>query len=91
MNTGCNAGIITTLEQLLGHRSVWSICMLHTNELPLRHLIQALDGQTTSGSSFSGTIGRLLLDTQALPFNPEFPPLTAASRFPSCRKPCSTT
>ena len=54
---------------------IWSVCTLHTNELPLRHLIQKLDGPTTSGSSFSGEVGKLLPVTQKLPENPSFEPL----------------
>ena len=52
VNTGCNEGAIVILEMLLGRRFVWSICLLHTNELPLHHLIQELDGPTGSGNRF---------------------------------------
>ena len=43
LNTSGKEGAIALLEQLLGRRLVWSICLLHTNELPLRHLIATLD------------------------------------------------
>ena len=33
--------------------------MLHSNELPLRHLIEALVGKSDSKSGFSGPIGKL--------------------------------
>ena len=36
------------------------ICNLHTNELPLRHLISALNGKTLSKDGFSGRIGKQL-------------------------------
>lgn len=32
-------GAIALLEKQLGKRLLWIICLLHTNELPLRHLI----------------------------------------------------
>lgn len=51
-NTGWRGGTHTHLEKLLGHKLFWSICMLHTNELPLRHLIKTIDGPTASGNEF---------------------------------------
>ena len=60
LNTGSKEGAIALLERQLGKRLVWSICMLHTNELPLRHLIKHLDGPTGSGNTLSGPAGRLL-------------------------------
>ena len=38
-NTGWKGGAIANLEKLLAHKCHWCICMLHTNELPFRHLI----------------------------------------------------
>ena len=40
------------------HAVHWSICLLHFNELPLRHLFEAFDGVTTGPRSFSGPIGK---------------------------------
>src|SRR6218665_913363 len=37
------------------------VCLLHANELPLRHLFEALDGATTGPSGFSGSIGKRLV------------------------------
>ena len=34
--------------------------MLHLNELPLRHLFNALDGETSGPRSFTGSIGKQL-------------------------------
>ena len=76
LNTGSKEGAIALLEQKLEKRLVWSICMLHTNELPLRHLIQKLDGPTGSGNTLTGPAGRLLPQTQSLPYNPNFEPLS---------------
>ena len=36
----------------------WSICFLHLNELPLRHLFISLDGAMTGPHSFDGPIGK---------------------------------
>ena len=38
----------------------WDICMLHLNELPLRHIFSTLDGSTKSPDKFSGPIGSML-------------------------------
>ena len=60
VNTGYKGGAIHHLEMLLGRKVIWIICALHTNELPLRHLVIELDGKTTSNNQFSGPIGRLV-------------------------------
>ncbi|KAG0712866.1 hypothetical protein GWK47_017453 [Chionoecetes opilio] len=39
---------------MLGRKLFWSICVLHTNELPLRHLITSIDGPTLSDTGFTG-------------------------------------
>ena len=36
------------------------VCLLHTNELPLRHIFQYLDGGTESPNTFAGPIGKSL-------------------------------
>ena len=36
------------------------MCNIHTNELPLRHLITTLDGKSSSKDGFSGPIGKQL-------------------------------
>ena len=54
--TGNKGGSICHLEKLLNHKCHWNICMIHTNELPVRHLIQKLDGPTTSNTGFSGNV-----------------------------------
>src|SRR6218665_56562 len=45
----------------------WFVCLLHTNELPLRHLLVHLDGATHGPNSFSGTIGKQLKDCCDMP------------------------
>ena len=45
----------------------WLICLLHADELPLRHLLIHLDGSTTGPKAFSGPIGKALVNCQTLP------------------------
>ena len=54
VNTGSNGGVIHLIERKIGHKVMWLICLLHTNELPLRHLFTKLDGKTTGKDCFSG-------------------------------------
>ena len=53
VNTGSNGGEIHRIKEKIGHKLIWLICLLHTNELPLRHLFTSLDGKTTGKDSFS--------------------------------------
>ena len=50
----------------------WLVCVLHTNELPLRHLITELDGKTLSSNKWSGTISNILDTATELEINPSF-------------------
>lgn len=43
-NTGWKGGIIQHLEHHFGRLVQWAVCLLHANELPLRHLFTKLDG-----------------------------------------------
>ena len=72
VNTGYKGGSIHFLEVYLGRRLVWIICFLHTNELPLRHLIIVLDGPTNSDNTFSGILGRALQNVEDSEYNPTF-------------------
>lgn len=64
VNTGQKGGIIKLLEEKLNAPVHWFVCLLHTNELPLRHLIQTIDGKTCGPSSFTGEIGTKLQDCE---------------------------
>ena len=55
---------------------MWFVCFLHTNELPLRHLIADLDGKTNSDHTFSGPLGKALSSVVSLEINPKFKPIT---------------
>ena len=76
LNTGWENGIITILEHSWDHNVVWIVCSLHIAELPLRKLIQKLDGKSLSGEKWSGPLGKLLNDVNKLPLNPNFTPIT---------------
>ena len=60
VNTGTEGGVIRRLEHEFGHEVQWLTCMLHINELPLRHLIMTVDGTTHGPNAFSGPIGKQL-------------------------------
>ena len=47
-------------EGLLHRPLQWVICLLHCNELPLRHVFSIVDGNTSSPHCFSGPIGKEL-------------------------------
>ncbi len=67
-NTGKNGGVIRHLELSLDRPLQWMVCMLHLNELPFRHIFEALDGPTTGPKTFEGEIGKeLKRDLRLLP------------------------
>ena len=49
-NTGGKGGTIPFIERKIGRKCAWLVCQLHTNELPLRHLIEKL-GKSKEGNS----------------------------------------
>ena len=70
VNTGWRNGAIVEVERDLEKNLQWLICLLHTNELPLRHLFTAMDGGhgTTGPKTFKGPLGqRLCGDVHQLP------------------------
>lgn len=71
-NTGWKGGTNAHLEKMLGHKCHWSVCLCHTNELPLRHLIEQLDGPTSSKDGFTGPIGKLLSRVHEMEVDPNF-------------------
>lgn len=66
VNVGKHSGIIANLEKHLNRPLQWFICQLHANELPLRHLINFLDGSTTGPKGFCGPIGQALKGCERL-------------------------
>ena len=53
-NTGFKGGIITHIEKLLNRPLQWNICLLHFNELPLKHVIRKLCGRAVGPNNFCG-------------------------------------
>ena len=82
-NTGANAGIIRRFEDERGSRVHWSICLLHTNELPLRHLIEKLDGETSGHNSFKGIIGKSLMEVDKWKWNTNFCSIKKGPNLPT--------
>jgi len=67
VNTGPVGGIIRLMEEELGRPLQWAICLLHCLELPLRHVFKFLDGRTQGPNSYSGEVGKMLIDCEKLP------------------------
>ena len=74
-NTGWKGGTNAHLEKMLCHKCHWAVCMCHTNELPLRHLIDKLDGKTSSKDGFTGPVGKLLSNVPDMEMNYDYEPL----------------
>lgn len=83
VNTGWQGGVMTHLEKKLGRRLVWIVCDLHTGELPLRHLIQELDGPTKSNNKWSGPLGIMLDEATQLEINTTFPKVEVGPPLPA--------
>ncbi|CAG9827121.1 unnamed protein product [Diabrotica balteata] len=67
VNTGRKNGVLLFLKIELKRSLQWSICLLHMNELPLRHIFQYIDGKTSGPRKYSGNIGKLLESCENLP------------------------
>lgn len=64
VNVGRNNGIIVKLEERFNRPMQWCICLLHLNEVLLRHIFETLDGKTSGPKSYTGDIGKKLLDCE---------------------------
>ncbi|GBM10892.1 hypothetical protein AVEN_42144-1 [Araneus ventricosus] len=64
VNTGVFNGVIRRHEFKLHRPIQWIICLLHFNELPLRHLFER---KSSSPSSYTGNTGRNLKACEKLP------------------------
>ena len=47
-------GAVALLENQLGRPLIMGTCLLHLNELPLRHIIETLDGKATDAKNWTG-------------------------------------
>lgn len=59
-NTGKDGGVLRLFELHLQKPWHWFICLLHFNELPLRHLYEAIDGATSGPKIALGPISKAL-------------------------------
>ena len=55
--------------------------MLHTNELPLRHLIAKVDGPTCSDNGFTGPVCSLLSHVNEIAYDPDFRVIPGSERI----------
>jgi hypothetical protein len=53
-------GVMLLLEKRLNKPLQWIICLLHMNELPLRHFFEYVDGATLGLHNYSGQIRKEL-------------------------------
>ena len=58
--TGKHNGCLRGLEELLNKPLQWIVCLLYTNELPLRVVFGVLDGSLSGPDTFVGPIGKKL-------------------------------
>jgi hypothetical protein len=84
-NTGRKNGLVACLERKLGRKIHMVGCMLHLNELPLRHLIKELDGATISGNKLAGPIGQKLGDDFYKETPVDFEPVPTTLERPPAR------
>ena len=54
--TGKHNGCLHGLEELLNKPLHWIVCLLYTNELPLRLVFGVLDGSLSCPGTFAGPI-----------------------------------
>ncbi|GBN60252.1 hypothetical protein AVEN_78380-1 [Araneus ventricosus] len=66
-NTGWKNGVINRIGNHVGRPLQWSICLLHFNELPFRHILQHIEDQTSMLKCFSGPIGQQLTCYEKFP------------------------
>lgn len=57
-NTGATSGIIKLFEDEVNRNLHRIICLLHFNELDIKHVIFAIDGATSSEKTLKGEIGK---------------------------------
>ena len=80
VNVGWKSGLHVHVERELQRKLLLLSCMLHANELPLRHLFQACDGGhgTTGPESFAGPMGKACKEEVHLLDLVTFAPITSS-------------
>ena len=58
--TGKHNGCLRGLEELLNKPLQWIVCLLYTNELPLRVMFGVLNGSLSGPDTFAGPIEKKL-------------------------------
>ena len=76
LNTGAKGGIIAWFEFFISTILVWSICLLHLNELPLRRVMDYCLGSTKSADDRDGEVYEVLKRVNSLEYNPDFERMT---------------
>jgi len=66
LQTGRKNGILKLFEDHLNKPLQWIICLLHTNELPLRHLMKELHVGTSGPEHYAGMLGKQLPSCELL-------------------------
>lgn len=64
VNTGWGGGAMHLVKKKLCQKLNCLVCDLHTIELPMRHLITALDSKTLSNNLRAGVLGKMLETTK---------------------------
>ncbi|XP_049316722.1 uncharacterized protein LOC125779411 [Bactrocera dorsalis] len=86
-NTGPHGGIIRRFELLLKRPLHWFVCLLHFNELPFRHLFEALDKSTSTGPrSATGKLSRPIETCETLPVVDGFQKIELQNMTPAPEK-----
>ena len=63
------------VEEFLNRRLFMSFCCIQINELPFRHIMEKLDGPTSSGKGWCGPVGKLLSKVETMERKTEFMPI----------------
>ena len=69
-------GTFFHLEKFLAHNYNWVVCQIHSNELPIIHLIKKVDGPTSSNEGFTGEFPLLLHSVEKMEYYEDFSPIT---------------
>ena len=81
--TGWEGGAIHLIEVGKGEKVLWDICLLHTNELPLRHLMKDQGMETSGKNSFTGDIGKMIKeDVHLFEVNERFETISVGEDLP---------
>ena len=73
--SGHKGGMLYHVEVLLGRRLFRVFCCLHINELPWRHIVEQLDGPTSSKSGWQGSVGKLFTGVNSMERKEIFEPI----------------